>query len=216
MASVVHVIAVESKPSEIVESVKMSGYPIHKAYLVFSSEKARDAVEKVKSTLSSLVDVEIVEIKESGVYDAVEQILRTIRKEADEGNKLLFNITDSDKLICLACFISGQISESKVYMKADGGVVEVATPPMKKVNEDKLEILRALEKEGGGVDSINRLIELVEGKLEEQKRYMAQRARMSYHLNGLEEDGLVVTERRGKNLTIHLTELGKAFVAMFG
>jgi len=216
MASVVHVIAVESKPSEIVESVKMSGYPIHKAYLVFSSEKARNAVEKVKDTLSSLVDVEIVELKESTVYDAVEQILRTIRKEVDEGNTLLFNITDSDKLICLSCFISAQISESKIYMKADAGVVEVATPPMKKVNEDKLEILRALEKEGGGVDSINRLIELVEGKLEEQKRYMAQRARMSYHLNGLEEDGLVVTERRGKNLSINLTELGKAFVAMFG
>ncbi len=39
---------------------------------------------------------------------------------------------------------------------------------------------------------------------------------MSYHLNGLEEDGLVVTERKGKNLSIFLTELGKAFVAMFG
>ncbi|WP_456468538.1 HFX_2341 family transcriptional regulator domain-containing protein [Archaeoglobus sp.] len=216
MASVVHVITVESKPSEIVDSVKMSGYPIHKAYLVFDMDEAKKAVEDVKSTLSSLVDVDIIRIKERGIYDAVEQILKTVRKEVDSGNTVLFNITDSDKLLCLACFISGQISESKIYMKTNGSVVEIQTPPMKKVNEDKLEILRALDKEGGAVDSINKLIELVEGKLEEQKRYMAQRARMSYHLNGLEEDGLVVTERRGKNLRIYLTELGKAFVAMFG
>ncbi|WP_290597284.1 MULTISPECIES: DUF6293 family protein [unclassified Archaeoglobus] len=216
MASVVHVITVESNPSEIVDSVKMSGYPIHKAYLVFDRDEAKKAVEEVKRTLSSLVDVDIIRINDNGIYDAVEQILKTVRKEVDGGNTLLFNITDSDKLMCLACFISGQISESKIYMKANGGVAEVQTPPMKKVNEDKLEILRALDKEGGAVDSINKLIELVEGKLEEQKKYMAQRARMSYHLNGLEEDGLVVTERKGKNLRIYLTELGKAFVAMFG
>lgn len=216
MASVVHVITVESNPDEIVDSVKMSGYPIHKAYLVFDKDEANKAVEKVKRTLSSLVDVKMMRISDNGIYDAVEQILKTVRKEVDEGNTLLFNITDSDKLMCLACFISGQVSESKIYMKANGGVVEVQTPPIKKVNEDKLEILRALEKEGGAVDSINKLIELVEGKLEEQKKYMAQRARMSYHLNGLEEDGLVVTERKGKNLRIYLTELGKAFVAMFG
>ncbi len=216
MASVVHVITVESNPAEIVDSVKMSGYPIHKAYLVYSSDEAEKAVEEVKNTLSSLVDVETVKIEDERVYSAVETILKTVRKEVDAGNTVLVNITDASKLLCLACFITAQISDSKVYMKLGKEVTEIQTPPMKKVNEDKLEILRALDKEGGSVDSINKLIELVEGKLEEQKKYMAQRARMSYHLNGLEEDGLVVTVRKGKNLRIYLTELGKAFVAMFG
>ncbi len=216
MASVVHVITVESNPAEIVDSVKMSGHPIHKAYLVYSSDDAEKAVGDVRNTLSSLVDVEIVKIEDERVYNAVETILKTVRGEVDAGNTVLVNITDAGKLLCLACFIAAQISDSKVYMKLGTEVTEIQTPPMKKVNEDKLEILRALDKEGGSVDSINKLIELVEGKLEEQKRYMAQRARMSYHLNGLEEDGLVVTERRGKNLRIYLTELGKAFVAMFG
>ena len=216
MASVVHVITVESKPNEIVDSVKMSGYPIHKAYLVFDKDEAKGAVDEVKATLSSLVDVDLVRLAEGGVYDAVEEILKTVRKEVDGGNTVLFNITDSDKLMCLACFISAQISASEIYMKSGSEIAKIDTPPIKQVNEDKLEILRALDKEGGSVDSINRLIELVEGKLEEQKKYMAQRARMSYHLNGLEEDGLVVTERKGKNLSIYLTELGKAFVAMFG
>jgi DNA-binding transcriptional ArsR family regulator len=216
MVSFVHVITVESNTAEIVDSVKMSGYPIHKAYLIYDKETSKGAVEEVKKTLSSLVEVEVVKIEENGVYKAVEEILKTVRKEMDSGNTVLFNITDSDRLMCLASFISAQISESKIYMKLADGAREIQTPPIKKVNDDKLEILRALDGEGGKVDSINRLIELVEGKLEEQKKYMAQRARMSYHLNGLEEDGLVVTERIGKNLRIYLTELGKAFVAMFG
>lgn len=216
MISFVHVISVESNTAEIVDSVKMSGHPIHKAYLIFDSEESKKYVDEVKGTLSSLVEVEVLELKSDGVYEAVVDILRTVRKEVDAGNTVLFNITDSDKLTCLACFISAQISESKIYTKKGDSVIEIPTPPIKKVNEDKLEILRALEREGGSVDSINKLIELVEGKLEEQKKYMAQRARMSYHLNGLEEDGLVVTERKGKNLSIFLTELGKAFVAMFG
>ncbi|WP_202319962.1 HFX_2341 family transcriptional regulator domain-containing protein [Archaeoglobus neptunius] len=216
MASVVHVITVESKAGDIVDSVKMSGYPIHKAYLVFDKEEAKKTVDEVKTTLSSLVDVGEVKLEDDGVYSAVEVILKTVRSEVDKGNTVLFNITDSDKLMCLACFISAQISSSDIYMKSGSEITRIETPPIKQINEDKLEILRALDKEGGSVDSINRLIELVEGKLEEQKRYMAQRARMSYHLNGLEEDGLVVTERKGKNLSIYLTELGKAFVAMFG
>lgn len=216
MASVVHVITVESNPAEIVNSVKMSNHPIHKAYLVFDKDDAKSAVEEVKDTLSSLVDVSVIKLKEEQVYDAVEEILKTIRKEVDSGNTVFFNITDSDRLMCLACFISGQISDSKIYMKVGDNITEIQAPPMKKVNKDKLEILMALHKEGGSVESINKLIELVEGKLEEQKKYMAQRARMSYHLNGLEEDGLVITERKGKNLKIYLTELGKAFVAMFG
>ena len=34
---------------------------------------------------------------------------------------------------------------------------------------------------------------------------------MSYHLKGLEDDGLVEMKREGKNVRIILTELGKAY-----
>ncbi len=117
MVSFVHVISVESNTAEIVDSVKMSGHPIHKAYLIFDSEESKKHVDEVKKTLSSLVEVEVLELKSDGVYDAVVEILRTVRKEVDAGNTVLFNITDSDKLTCLACFISAQISESKIYTK---------------------------------------------------------------------------------------------------
>ncbi len=212
---VVHVITVDSDADKIVDSVKASGYPIHKAYLVFDRDDAKKAVDEVSKVLSSLVDVEELRVDNTKVYAAVWDILRTIRKEVENGNQVLINISDSDKFMCLACFISAQVSGSKIYMLTPSGVSELLTPPIKTINEDKLEIIKVLDKEGGEVDSINKLIELVEGRLEEHKKYMAQRARMSYHLNGLEEDGLVITERKGKNLRIILTELGKAYVVMF-
>ena len=161
------------------------------------------------------MDVELVSLDGQNVYGAVWEILGTIRGEVERGSQVLINISDSDRFMCLACFIAAQISGSKIYMLTTGGVSELLTPPIKMINEDKLQIIKVLDKEGGEVDSINRLIELVEGRLEEHKKYMAQRARMSYHLNGLEEDGLVITERKGKNLRIILTELGKAYVVMF-
>ena len=58
------------------------------------------------------------------------------------------------------------------------------------------------------------MIELTEGKIEEHRKYMAQRARMSYHLKGLEEDGLIEMKREGKNVRIRLTPLGRAFAIM--
>ncbi len=212
---VVHIITVDSNAEKIVKSVKASGYPIHRAYLVFDKEEAKSAADEVKKVLSSLVDVELVKVDNTNVYKAVWEILKTIRGEVEKGSQVLINISDSDRFLCLACFISAQISGSKIYMLTPAGVSELLTPPIKTVNEDKLEIIKILDREGGEVDSINRLIELVEGRLEEHKKYMAQRARMSYHLNGLEEDGLVITERKGKNLRIILTELGKAYVVMF-
>ena len=84
-------------------------------------------------------------------------------------------------------------------------------PPIKRISDDKLTIIKVLKEQGGEVESINKLIDLLEGKTNDQKRYMAQRARMSYHLKGLEDDGLVEMKREGKNVRIILTELGKAY-----
>ncbi len=213
---VVHIIPADRSAEVILESVKASGHPIHRAYVVYEKDESKKVAEEVKNVLSSLVDVETREIAEKGVYPAVWEILRIARKEKDAGNEVLINVSDASRRMSLAGMIAAQISGSKIYIFSDGGVSEILKPPIRVVNEDKLEILRVLDREGGQVESINRLIELVEGKIEEHKKYMAQRARMSYHLNGLEEDGLVVTERRGKNLRITLTELGKAYVIMFG
>ncbi|MDI9645670.1 MAG: DUF6293 family protein [Archaeoglobales archaeon] len=212
----VHIILAGNNAEIILDSIKVSGHPIHKSYVLYDDENSKKVAENIKRVLSSLIDVELIEVNDKRIYSAVWEILKIARREKDLKNEILINLTGANQKFSLAGLIAAQISGGKVYTYKNGEVEVVQKPPVKDVNGDKMMILKVLDNEGGEVDSINRLIELVEGKIEEHKRYMAQRARMSYHLNGLEEDGLVVTERQGKNLKIKLTDLGKAFVLMFG
>jgi len=216
MGEVVHVVAISSETSSVLDSMKSIGYPIHKAYIVYRKKDSLNAVESVNRALSSLVDSKILDFEGKKIYQIVWELLGVVRHEIEKGNSVLFNVTDADRLLCMAFVIAAQISNSKIYLSSENGARFLQTPPLKKFNGDRIKILKVLVNEGGSVDSINRLIELVDGRIEEQKKYMAQRARMSYHLNELEEDGLLVTERKGKHLKIEVTDLGKAYAVMFG
>jgi len=164
--------------------------------------------------------VELVEVDQYDVFGSMLKILEAIKDDLKAGNEIYINITEAPKTLTISAYVAAQISESKLYTampKYEAGkevgiekVIEVPVPPMKKISDDKLEILKAIDENGGEVESINKLIEILEGRTTDHKKYMAQRARMSYHLRGLEEDGLIETKRVGKNVKISLTVLGKA------
>jgi len=152
------------------------------------------------------------------VYSTLLEILKIIKAEKQEG-EVYITISDVTKELCIACLLSAQISRSKIYMAVTSNgkverVVDLLIPPVKSIGEDKMIIIKTIDENGGDVESINKLIELIEGKTEDQKKYMAQRARMSYHLKGLEDDGLVEMQREGKNVRIKLTPLGRAYALM--
>ena len=215
----VHVMPVGMDSDRIVQTIKASGHPVHKVYLVLdkSDVDAEKTAGKVEDMLKPLIDIARVYVDKKSIYDTVTDILRVIRKEVDENNKVIINSSDADRYLTVACYIAAHISGSRFYISLNRSKLqEVLVPPLKKINDEKVSIIKAIHDEGGEVDSINRLIDVLEGKVEDQKKYMAQRARMSYHLNGLEEDGIVATKREGKNVRIILTELGKAYVVMFG
>jgi DNA-binding transcriptional ArsR family regulator len=215
------------RKERLLESIRKSGYPIQKVYLVLEKNKGPSrediyrAAEEIEKTLNVLVEVEKIYVDMLDVYAAALEMLGVIKKELTEGNEVLINASDSTRTLCIACYVAAQLSGSKLYMAMpryeDGKevgidrVVEIPIPSLKKISDDRLVIVKTIEEQGGEVESINKLIELLEGKTEDQKRYMAQRARMSYHLKGLEEDGLVEMRREGKNVKIRLTELGKAY-----
>ncbi|WP_456370261.1 HFX_2341 family transcriptional regulator domain-containing protein [Geoglobus sp.] len=219
---VVHVIAVGMNRDRIMESLKMSGYPIQKAYLTLPKTSEYEAIaEELEKALSVLVEIEKIIVDESDVYRSAIEILRALKKEKDAGNQIYINATDAPRTLMISCYIAAQLVNGKMYValpKYEKGkevgvekIVEIPVPPLKKIGEDKLKILKAIYLNGKEVDSINSLIKLIEGKLEKQKAYMAQRAKMSYHLKGLEKDGLIETRRDGKNVKIMLTPLGEAF-----
>ncbi len=220
--TVVHVIAVGMNRDRIMDSLKQSGYPIQKAYLTLPKTSEYEAVaEELEKALSVLVEIEKIYVDESDVYGSAIEILRALKKEKDQGNEIYINATDAPRTLMISCYIAAQLVSGKMYValpRYEKGkevgvekIVEIPVPPLKKIGEDKLRILKAIYNNGKEVDSINSLIKIIEGKLEKQKAYMAQRAKMSYHLKGLEKDGLIETRRDGKNVKILLTPLGEAF-----
>ncbi len=216
MSEFVHVIAVDSNQNAILESIKTIGYPIHRAYLVYRRREASKIVEDLEGILKSLVETKTLKLEGRNVFEITWDLLRLIREEMEKGNTVFLNISDADKNLAVAFLLSAQISKVKVYMMLDSKAGFIQTPPSKSYNQERIKILKILFEDGGSVESINRLIELLEGRTEDQKKYMAQRAKITYHLNELAEDNLVVTQKKGKNLRVSLTELGKAYVIMFG
>ncbi|AEA46647.1 HFX_2341 family transcriptional regulator domain-containing protein [Archaeoglobus veneficus] len=231
MSKVVHIMPVGLNKERLLESIRRSGYPIQKVYLVLGNDKGlsgeedvHKAAEEIEKTLNVLVEVEKIYVDKLDVYSAALDMLKVIKTELDEGNEILINASDAPRTLCIACYIAAQLSGSRLYIampKYEGGkevgiekIVEIPIPPLKRISDDKIVIVKTIQEQGGEVESINKLIELLEGKTEDQKKYMAQRARMSYHLKGLEEDGLVEMRREGKNVKIKLTELGKAYALM--
>ncbi|MEM0022243.1 MAG: DUF6293 family protein [Archaeoglobaceae archaeon] len=216
MPEFVHVIAVDSNQNAVLESVKTIGYPIHRAYIVYRKKEASKIAENLEDILKSLVETKILNFEDKNVFEITWGLLRLMREEMEKGNEVLLNMSDADKNLAVAFLLSAQVSRARVYMMLDSKAEFVQTPPAKTYNQERIRILKILSEEGGVVESINRLIELLEGRTEDQKKYMAQRAKITYHLNELAEDNLVVTQRKGKNLKVMLTELGKAYVIMFG
>lgn len=216
MPEFVHMIAVDSNQNVVLESIKTIGYPIHRAYLVYRKKEALKIAKDLEDILKSLVDTKILNFEDKNVFEIMWDLLKFVREEMEKKNEVFLNISDADKSLAIAFLLSAQVSRAKVYMMFDSKADFVQTPPAKTYNQERIRILKLLAEEGGVVDSINRLIELLEGRTEDQKRYMAQRAKITYHLNELAEDNLIVTQRKGKNLKVMLTELGKAYAIMFG
>ncbi len=225
MTKVVHVIAIGMNKDRIMESLKTSGYPIQKAYLVVPESKEFETIaEELERVLSVLVEIEKISVVETEVFGSAIKILQALKKELDDGNRIFINATDAPRTLMISFYITAQLTGGKMYValpKYEKGketgiseIVEIQVPPLKRIGVDKINILKAIYNNGKVVESINNLIKLVEGKLEKAKAYMAQRAKMSYHLKGLENDGLIEMRREGKNVKIYLTPLGEAFCAI--
>lgn len=100
---------------------------------------------------------------------------------------------------------------SNLYTTQNGAVTEIGIPPLRKVKEDKLRIIKVLGENDGEISSVKALIDAVEGLIDKSRGYMAQRAKIGYHLDGLESDRLIKMVRVGKEVKIRLTELGWAY-----
>jgi hypothetical protein len=189
--------------------------PVNKLVLIcyeHNKETAKRLAANISETLKSEVEVYDNVRVEHSYKDIMQVFSQIVERNRDQYDDFLLNVSSGDKMICIAAAVTSFILGIKAFFcKGDECVM---LPPMKLsytelVSEVKLSILRALDKAGGEVDSLDELSKLTNyGK-----------PLLSYHVHGSEDArGLIdlgladaVRHSRGKT-KVRLTTLGKMFL----
>ncbi len=185
--------------------------PVHKLYLIHL-ETDKPVAQKLIGDLSSVLKVEVENYSVSPddvLTNVLEGVANILQKEKGNFNDVLFNISSGDKLLGCAALSAAFVNGLKAFAVVKG---EPLLMPILKfsydriVSETKIDILKALQKNGGRVESLEELKELTGyGK-----------PLLSYHIQGAEDsEGLVelglvdvVRGQRGKSM-IKATTLGR-------
>lgn len=190
-------------------------FPIHKLALIcYSSDnqKAEEFSRRIRGVIGIPVTITIVN-KDNVIRDVLESVGEIIGMEGKNFQQILMNVSCGDKLIGCAALSAAFINGIKAFGMDSAGA-PLPVPVLKLsyseiISEPKLNILKAMERVGGALESLE--------KLEEASGY--GKPLLSYHImggkeaRGLAELGLVEVEKgdRGKLLT-KLTTLGKLLV----
>ena len=186
--------------------------PANKLVLVCyerDKEIARRLSLSITETLKTDVEVYDTVRAEQSYKDIMEVFSQIVEKNRSQYDDFLLNVSSGDKMICIAAAVTSFILGFKAFFCK--GDVCVMLPPMKlsyteMVSEVKLSILRALDKAGGEVESLDELSKLTNyGK-----------PLLSYHIHGSEDArglvdlGLAEATRHARGKTkVTLTTLGK-------
>jgi hypothetical protein len=172
-------------------------------------ESAKRLATRISDTLKAEVEVYDTIRPEHSYKDIMQVFSDIVGKNQEQFDDFLLNVSSGDKMICIAAAVTSFILGFKAFFcKGDECVM---LPPMKlsyteMVSEVKLDILRALDKAGGEVESLDQLSKLTNyGK-----------PLLSYHIHGSEDArGLIdlglaqaIRHSRGKT-KVTLTTLGK-------
>jgi PII-like signaling protein len=190
-------------------------FPIHKLVLIcYSSDnqRAEEFSRKIRNILGIPVTITVVD-RENVIRDVLERVSEIISMHGKNFQQILMNVSCGDKLIGCAALSAAFIHGIKAFGMDSAGA-PLPMPVLKLsyseiISEPKMNILKAMERVGGAVDSLE--------KLEQASGY--GKPLLSYHImggkeaRGLAELGLVEVEKgdRGRLLT-RLTTLGKLLV----
>lgn len=190
-------------------------FPIHRLVLICygsDNQKAEDFSRRIRSILGIPVTITVVN-RENVIRDVLERVGEIISIHGKNFQQILMNVSCGDKLIGCAALSAAFINGIKAFgMDSTGAPLPMPVLKLSYseiISEPKMNILKAVERVGGTVDSLE--------KLEQASGY--GKPLLSYHImggkeaRGLAELGLVEVEKgdRGRLLT-KLTTLGKLLV----
>lgn len=200
--------------SEDAVLVGLRNFPAHKLTLISSLDSLNQAIQlssKLRGTLK--LDVDVMQVKDATVSAVLELVGQIVKKESDAYQDFLINVGSASKFLTSAGVSAAFVHGIKAFDVL--GDQPTVLPVMKfsytqAVTEPKMEILRAIERSGGDVESLEKLSVISNFG----KPLLSYHIRGSEDGDGLERLGLVEIERgkRGR-LRVRLTALGRTLLA---
>lgn len=196
--------------SEDAVLVGLRNFPAHKLTLLSPSESLNQAEQLSKNLTETLkLIVEIKQLRDTAITTMLEAVEEIVRAESESFQDFLINVGSAGRPQTCAGVTAAFVHGIKAFDVMNEQ--PIVLPVMKfsyaeAVTGPKMEILRAIERAGGDVESLEKLSALSNyGK-----------PLLSYHIRGskvgrgLEDLGLVEIERgkRGR-LRVKLTDLGR-------
>jgi hypothetical protein len=185
----------------------LRNFPAHKVILIAPHELAA----KLTNTLKLPVDV--IRLKDSSISTMLEEVSQIMRKEAGAFDDVIINVGSADKHLTCAGVTAAFVHGIRTFDVM--GEQPIILPIMnfsyaQVVTEPKMEILRAIERSGGDVESLEKLSVLSNFG----KPLLSYHIRGSGEGRGLEALGLVEVERgkRGR-LRVKVTALGRILLS---
>jgi len=194
--------------------VGLRNFPTHKVVVLAPPEFTSQA-DSLAGKLASMLrlPVEVVQLTDSSIVTILEQVSKVVRNESGAFQDFIINVGSANKQLTCAGVTAAFVHGIKAFDVT--GDQPIILPVMnfsyaQIVTQPKMEILRAIERSGGDVKSLEKLSVLSNfGK-----------PLLSYHIRGsgdgkgLQDLGLVEVERekRGR-LRVKLSALGRTLLS---
>jgi CRISPR-associated protein Csa3 len=225
LKQITHIVLVGHTKDILVNSVKQ--FPVHRVILIVGKDpnvtgesKVYDTANGIEQELNSFVNIEQRKVDKLDVLSGAIDILKIIKEEKAKQNDVKINISGSLRTIGIACYIAALVTDTEIYSALPEydsgrvigikGILDVPLFPVKEISDEQMRILKTLG--DNGVDSVEELINKLKPELiKETKEYANERARLSHHLNVLRKDGLLESEKAGKNVKLSLSKIGEIY-----
>lgn len=201
------VAGVGSDPAPVIAGAK--AFPLSKLVLLYEERNAKEVVDLVEKLAPLKCEVDRRVLKGPPLTAVLSAVAAITHDEALHFDDVLVNVTVTDKMLSCSLMSAAFMHGIRAIAVQDGETMQL--PVLKfayreMISESKMNILRALERAGGGVESLNDLSEMSG----------VEKSLLSYHIRGgrdakgLEELNLVSIERAKQGrLMVMLTEMGK-------
>lgn len=198
-------------------------YPIERVILIVGKQKSsgelkcRQVAEELTHDLAPFFSVSTSQVDKKDVMRAACQLTQIIRGEQAAERNVIINLSDSLRTFSIAGYIAACMTQSRAitvipkYNDEDEeiGIESVIDLPILPVTPLRDEHMKIMEGIGSGVSSLDELVIRLNPSLKKSSPAFAkERSRLSHHIKNFEIMGLIVKEKRGKQVGIRVTALG--------